>query len=158
MTFPAFTGLVQSPPAGPDMMTAGRLTPEQQAQAVAEWGRAGSFRCCVCSADVVQLGGTVHTRSGFGMAACVACDTRMAHSPKFRRKAERLADAAAQRSLLQRVADLVGVTGAALLTALPRRGRLPAAADLARADARLGVPAGPVEAAFRQVVGAGRLQ
>lgn len=137
---------------------ADRLSPDQQAQAVAEWGRAGSFRCCVCGAEVARLGGVVHTRSGFGMAACVACDTRRAHSPKFRRKAERLAEAAALRSLWQRVADLVGVTGAALLTALPRPGLAPDATELLRADARLGLPVGSVESALRQVVGAGRLQ
>lgn len=138
--------------------TAGRLTPYQQAQAVAEWGRAGSFRCCVCGADVARLGGVVHTRSGFGMAACVACDTRRAGSPKFRRKAERRAELAAQRSAWQRVADLVGVTGAALLTALHKPGLAPDAAELLRADARLDLPAGSIEAAFRQVVGAGQQQ
>lgn len=137
---------------------AGRLTADQQAQALAEWGHAGSFRCCVCGANVTRLGGTVRTRSGYCMAACVACDTRQAHSPKFRRKAERLAEAAARRSTWQRVADLVGVTGAALLAALPPAGRVPDAGELLRADARLGVPAGSVGSALRQVVGAGRLQ
>jgi hypothetical protein len=92
------------------------------------------------------------------MAACKPCGRRMGLSASFRRRAQRWATDAALRSLLQRVADLVGVTGAALLTALPRRGRLPAAADLARAAARLGVPAGSVEAAFLHVLGAGRLQ
>lgn len=134
------------------------LTTEQQVAALAEWGRPGAFRCCVCGADVVELGGVVHNRSGVGMAACVACDTRIAHSPKFRRKAERLAEAAALRSLWQRVADLVGVTGGALLAAFPRACLAPGSAELLQADARLGVPVGSVESAFRQVMGAGRLQ
>lgn len=130
------------------------LSPDRQAAALAEWGRPGNFRCCVCGDDVKVLGGTVATRSGFGMAACVPCDTRMAHSPKFRRRALRLADSAALRTLLQRVADLAGVTGPALLQALPLAGLADPAA-VQRAENTLRLPPGSIAGALAQVLGAG---
>ncbi len=131
------------------------LSADQQAEALAEWGRPGSFRCCVCGLDSTDAAPVaVRSAVGFGMGACKPCGRRMDQSAGFRRKAERLATDAALRTLLHRVADLVGVTGAALLGALP----LASLADPAarqRADLALCLPLGSIDAAFAQVHGSG---
>lgn len=134
----------------------GRLTPDGQAAALAEWGRRGSFRCCLCGQESTETAPhAMRTSVGFGMAACRPCTRRMGASPTFRRKARRLADAAAVRTLLQRVADLAGITGPALLRALPLAG-IDKADALLRADIALRLPPGTLASAFAQVLQATR--
>ncbi|WP_130483522.1 hypothetical protein [Sphaerotilus mobilis] len=132
-----------------------RLTQEQQSQALGQWGSSQSFRCCGCDRDAVRLGGVVATQSGFGMAVCEACDTRRHRSDKFRRKVARLAEQAAWRSTWQRLADLSGVSIAALKSTaddLRTHGR-PLTCE--QFDVRLGVPPGTVRAAWSHVMKAG---
>lgn len=131
------------------------LSGDQQAAALAEWGRPGSFRCCVCGRDSNEAAPlVVRSAVGFGMAACKTCGRRMGLSASFRRRAQRRATDAALRTLLQRVADLVGVTGAALLGALPLAS-LGDPAARQRADLALCLPLGSIAAAFAQVQGSG---
>lgn len=134
------------------------LTPEQQEQAVSQWGRPGSYSCCVCRIDTEFIGTVVHTPSGFGMAACRGCAARMRTDEKFRRKAALAADAAAWRTTWKQVADLAGVTGAALLDAIRMNDALHLPRVGPHLDARLGVPDGTTAGAFAQVMRAGRPQ
>lgn len=135
------------------MKPADTLTPDQQAAALAEWGRPGSFRCCVCGQDVQEPSPhVVSTPIGIGMAACKPCGRSMGTSAAHRRRAQRRATDAAVRTLLQRIADLVGVSGVALLQALPLASlRDPAARQ--RADLALCLPLGSIDAACTQVLG-----
>lgn len=134
------------------------ITPDQQQQAVSEWGRPGSYRCCVCRIESTILGDVVHTPSGFGMAACRGCVARMRTDEPFRRKALRKADDAAVRTTLQRLADLSGVTGAALLDAIKANNALHLPLVGPHLDARLGVPDGTTAGAYAQVMKVGQPQ
>lgn len=139
-----------------------KLTPDQQSQAMSEWGGPGSFRCCACEADsTTRAPGTIATRAGLHLGTCQPCARRLKLSPAYRRQTQARADAAAFRALWQRVADLVGVTGAALVAALSLSddGAPPAgSATLRQADARLNLPAGSIESALLQVLGVGPKQ
>jgi hypothetical protein len=132
------------------------LTPAQQAAALAEWGGVQGYSCCVCRADVKGHAATnLPTVYGFQLGACHACERRMRMSPKYRRQALQLAQQAATRTLFQRTADLAGVTGAALLEAMPglQTAARPTAGELRAADIRLSLPAGTMERSFMHVLG-----
>lgn len=135
------------------------LTPTEQAAAFAEWGGAGSFRCCSCGDEVTSTRPAVFpTGLGFGMAACRPCEARAAISPSFRRQAHQRADDALRRAILQRAADVLGVTGKAFMDALSVKGRGVDLNDTSTADAALSLPAGSVEGALRHVLRAGICQ
>jgi hypothetical protein len=135
-----------------------RLTDAQQVAALAEWGRADSFRCCVCQAEATRLGGVIHTAPGVGMAACGPCYAKAARSPEFHDQARARAEVAAWRTTWQRVADLAGVPGVALLAAVDtlRAQHLPVTGP--QLDARLSVPPGTIDSALTQVLKVGRPQ
>ncbi|MEY4750390.1 MAG: hypothetical protein RIQ60_2604 [Pseudomonadota bacterium] len=131
------------------------LTPSQQADAIAEWGRSGSYACCACKAECRgRWAVTLPTPYGFHMGTCHACARKMRLFPAYRRQARTLATAAAKRTLYQRTADLAGVTGAALLEALPclHTTDFPTVGQLREADARLGLPLQTLERALMRVL------
>ncbi|MFM2059031.1 MAG: hypothetical protein RLY71_3416 [Pseudomonadota bacterium] len=131
------------------------LTPSQQAEALAEWSRAGSYTCCACRAECKgRPGTTLPTPYSFHMGTCHACARKMRLSPTYRRQARALAAVAAKRMLYQRTADLAGVTGAALLEALSclHTTDWPTVGQLRDADARLGLPLQTLERALHQVL------
>lgn len=134
------------------------LTPDQQTQALSEWGGTGSFRCCACGSESTVLVGTVPTRYRLEMAVCGPCDRKMQQSPRYRHEAHQRAETAAFLSLLQRVADLVGVPLQAMTGAFEQLQASHAPFTVARLEALLGVPPGSVDGALAQVLGAGRLQ
>jgi hypothetical protein len=82
----------------------------------------------------------------------------MTLSPAFRRKALDRAQDRALRALYQRAADLVGITGAALLDALPGPLSVPDGGRMRAADVRLNLSLGSLETAVAHVLGAGRTQ
>ncbi|MBK6852112.1 MAG: hypothetical protein IPG93_10935 [Burkholderiales bacterium] len=95
---------------------------------------------------------------GFWLAACHPCARRMDLSPVFRRRAYDLAKNRGLRVLYQRAADLVGITGAALLGAMPGPLAMPDRGRLRAADVRLSLPIGSLETAVAHVLGQGSRQ
>jgi hypothetical protein len=88
-----------------------------------------------------------------GMAACATCARRWKQSAGFRRDTTAMIRDRAKRSMLIRVADLVGVEGGTLLKALADADRrvLPSPAACSAMDAALQVPAGSVKGAVMKV-------
>lgn len=143
----------------------GHLTADQQADALSQWGRAGSFRCCACDRDAsVQASVSVKTTIGLHLATCRPCALKLSISPAYRRETRARADAAAMRALWQRVADLAGIRGAALLDAFLleraplRHDSMPPLHVVDRVELRLSLPPGSVSGAILKVFGARALQ
>ncbi|MEY8874999.1 MAG: hypothetical protein AB9M60_00705 [Leptothrix sp. (in: b-proteobacteria)] len=134
------------------------LSPEQQAQALTEWGRPGSFRCCACGAESTGHANPVPTRYDIQLGACIPCARKMRLSPTYRRQARQRIDEAAFRTLWQRTADLVGVTGRAMADAVNGINAAHMPLTSAHLETRLGVPPGSVDSALARVLGAGQLQ
>ncbi len=137
------------------------LTDDEQARAVASWGRAGSFRCVGCSKEKseVRPGLLVPTRfPGFALAACGTCAARFSQSRKFRARAFERAARAGAAVVIDRMADLAGVTSGALRIELAEamRNTRPAPGALQRVDARMGLPLGTLEGALSSVLGGGK--
>lgn len=139
------------------------LTHDAQATALAAWGRGGSFSCVACGkecADAVPALAVPTSIPGLALGACGACARRLRQSAGYRRQVAQNARDAGARAVCQRAADLVGVSGAALVEALhsvvTRHAPSPEAYRLV--DARLGVPAGSVEGAIKAVLNCGKRQ
>ena len=139
------------------------LEPAAQVQALAEWGRGGSFRCVACGKDCTDArpAQAVPTSiPGFALGACAPCARRLRQSAGYRRQTAANARATGLRAVCQRVADLVGVRGEAFTEAMhkvsTRHDHTPASFRLV--DAALSVPAGSVEGALRVVLNYGAKQ
>jgi hypothetical protein len=131
-----------------------RLTPDAQAQALAEWGRGGSFDCIACEKPFTDhFPEVIPVWPGMGMAACAACARRWKQSAGFRRDTATMIRDRAKRSMLMRVADLVGVDGDSLLRVMADAGvcTVPSAEQCSRIDVALQVPAGSVKGAVMKV-------
>ena len=139
------------------------LEPAAQVQALAEWGRGGSFRCVACGKDCTDARPALAVPTslpGFALGACAPCARRLSQSAGYRRQTAANARTTGLRVVYQRVADLVGVRGDALTEALntvsTRHEHTPASFRLV--DAALCVPAGSVEGALRVVLNYGGKQ
>ncbi len=133
-----------------------KLTATEQAQAIGRWGAPASFRCCACGNESsTTTPGEVATSIGLVMATCEPCDRQLRLSPAFRSQTRGHINEAAMRALWQRVADLVGVTGAALIEAMPTLGSTPAVTAFRTADVRLQLPPESIETAVAHVLGVG---
>jgi hypothetical protein len=138
-------------------MTPRHLTPDAQAQALAEWGGSGSFRCVGCGKDCTDARPALAVPTSFPglkLGACGPCAKQHGQSAGFRRQVAENARAAGFRSVFQRAADLIGVSGPALVEAMrPVSLRHDAGPEAFRlVDMALNVPAGSVEGALRSVL------
>jgi len=136
------------------------LEPAAQVQALAEWGRGGSFRCVACGKDCTDARPALAVPTsfpGFALGACAPCARRLRQSAGYRRQTAENARVAGERAVCQRVADLVGVRGEAFTEAMhkvsTRHVYTPASFRLV--DAALSVPAGSVEGAIKSVLNHG---
>lgn len=136
------------------------LTHDAQAQALAEWGRGGSFRCVACGTERTNEHPALSVPTSFpglSLGACGACARQLRQSAGYRRQVAQNARAAGERAVYQRAADLVGVSGAALVEALHSVAtrHAPSTEAFRLVDSLLGVPAGSVEGAMKSVLNCG---
>lgn len=139
------------------------LTHDEQAQALAAWGRGGSFRCVACGeecANAVSALSVPTSFPGFALSTCFPCARRFRQSPKYRRQTAERARMAGYRAVGQRVADLVGVSESALTETIRKVSTRcpPGPAAFRLVDAALGLPAGSVDGALLTVLNCGGKQ
>jgi len=118
-----------------------------------EWGTPGSFACALCQRESNGSGGYAKVPGvALGMVVCIRCARRLKSSPKARRELREILPQIAWRSLIQRVADLLGITFDALAAEIERHRGLDKPDEiLTTVEMALGFPRGTIDRALAYV-------